>query len=97
MNLRVAVIGVRPKFDLAILAPSGEGYVAEATTGTRRIFVDGGWVEAAIYERLALPVGATVPGPAMLEQADTTIFIEPDLAGTVDRFGNLLIERKADA
>jgi len=97
MNLRVAVIGVRPKFDLALLAPAAEGSVDAATIGTRRVWADGGWVEATVYERLALPVGAAVPGPAVLEQADTTIFIEPDLAGTVDRFGNLLIERKEPA
>jgi N-methylhydantoinase A len=41
-----------------------------------------------------MSVGVTVPGPAILEQPDTTIFIEPDLKGDVDRFGNLLITRK---
>ena len=97
MNLRVSVIGVRPKFDLALLAPGADGSVDAATVGTRRVWADGGWVEATVYERLALPAGAAVPGPAVLEQADTTIFIEPDLAGTVDRFGNLLIERKESA
>jgi hypothetical protein len=29
----------------------------------------------------------------VLEQPDGTILIEPGLAGRVDRFGNLLIER----
>jgi len=35
-----------------------------------------------------------VPGPALLEQPDTTIFIDPDLEGRVDQFGNLIISRK---
>ena len=42
------------------------------------------------------PVGARVEGPALLEQPDTTIFIEPDLAGQVDGFGNLVIARKGE-
>jgi N-methylhydantoinase A len=34
-----------------------------------------------------------VPGPAILEQPDSTIFIEPGLKGTVDRYGNLIITK----
>jgi len=30
----------------------------------------------------------------LLEQPDTTIFIDPDLEGAVDKFGNLVISRK---
>jgi N-methylhydantoinase A len=43
-----------------------------------------------------LPVDSVVQGPAILEQPDTTIFVDPDLEGRVDRFGNLLITRKDD-
>jgi len=42
-----------------------------------------------------LPLGAVIPGPAILEQPDTTILIEADLVGEVDRFGNLIVKRKA--
>jgi len=94
LNLRVAVIGRRPKFDLSLLAPKGDNTVDQARLGTRQVWVDGGWHEATIYERLPLPVGTVIEGPALLEQPDTTIFIEPDLAGTVDQFGNIVIARK---
>jgi N-methylhydantoinase A len=40
---------------------------------------------------LKLPVGATIPGPSILEQPDTTIFIEPGMSGAVDRFGNIIL------
>jgi N-methylhydantoinase A len=43
---------------------------------------------------LDVPESATVPGPALLEQPDATIFIEPDLEALVDNFGNLVISRK---
>lgn len=96
MNLRGAVIGKRPKFDPAILAPKGDGTTEDARTGSRQVFIDGGWHDAAVYDRLALPIDAVVPGPAVLEQADTTILIDPDLRGRVDRFGNLIVERQED-
>jgi N-methylhydantoinase A len=93
MNYRVAVIGRRPDLDMAVFAPV-DGKPAEACrTGTRRIYADGAFHEAAIYDRLSLEEGAVVTGPAILEQSDTTIFVDPGLVGRVDRFGNLLIER----
>ncbi len=94
LNLRVTVVGRRPKFDLTILRPSGGTSVENARIDSRQLWVEGKWWEADIYSRLDLPEGASVPGPALLEQPDTTIFIDPDLAGEVDHFGNLIISRK---
>jgi N-methylhydantoinase A len=95
LNLRVAAIGRRKKFDLALLAPPSEGSVEAAKRTTRNVWIDGAWHEAGIYRRLELPLGAVIPGPAILEQPDTTILIEADLVGEVDKFGNLIVKRKA--
>jgi N-methylhydantoinase A len=94
LNLRLAVVGRRPKLDLALLAPPAGRSAAEAALEPRRVYVEGKWIEAPVYRRLDLPVGSVVPGPAILEQPDTTIFIDPDLQGDVDRFGNVVISRK---
>jgi N-methylhydantoinase A len=91
MNLHVAVIGRRPKLDLAMLAPAG-GSVEEARRGIRRVYVGSGWVDTPIFERGALPVGAVLTGPAILEQDDATIFVEPDFSLRVDRCGNVILE-----
>ena len=96
LNLRVSVIGVRPNFDLHLLAPDNQGTIDTAVRGARPVWFDGGWTEATIYERLRLPVGAEIKGPALLEQLDTTIFVEPDLVGKVDDFGNLVISRRGE-
>jgi N-methylhydantoinase A len=96
LNLRVAAVGRRPKFDLTLLAPPAEATVETARRGWRRIYVDGAWHEAAVYERLDLPVGAKIAGPAILEQPDATTFVEPDLEGEVDRFGNFILARRGD-
>ncbi|CAI8255154.1 MAG: Acetophenone carboxylase gamma subunit [SAR116 cluster bacterium] len=93
VNLRLAVIARRDKLDLRVMAPV-DGLTAESTrTGTRDIYADGQWQQAGIYDRLALGVGEHIAGPALLEQADTTIYIDPGLVGDVDEFGNLRIER----
>jgi N-methylhydantoinase A len=93
LTLRVAVVGARPKLDLSILRP-GEGSIAAARTGERAAWCDGCEHATAIYDRLTLPVGAEIPGPAILEQPDATTWIDPDLAARVDRFGNLVLTRK---
>ncbi|WP_293451213.1 hydantoinase/oxoprolinase family protein [Planktotalea sp.] len=90
MNLRSAVTGKRPKFDLATLAPKTSGEVVPVST--RPVHFDGTWHDTTIYDRLPLPVGAIIKGPAILTQPDTTVLIEPDLQGRVDAFGNTIIE-----
>jgi N-methylhydantoinase A len=91
LNLRSTLIGKRPKFDLTTLAPDADASCEAARRGGRRVYVAGQWREADIFQRLKLPVGVTIPGPAILEQPDTTIFIEPGMSGAVDRFGNIIL------
>ena len=91
MNYRIAVIGRRPQLDMAIFAPVG-GKAAEACRiGTRRVYAQGRHHEAGVYERLDLEVGAALSGPALLEQPDATIFVDPGLEARVDALGNLVI------
>jgi N-methylhydantoinase A len=92
-TVRAIAVGRRPRVDLAMLAPRPGGSVEAARTGTRRVRFDGAWHDAAVIDRLALPVGAVVPGPAILEQADATIVVDPGLVATVDRLGNLVMRR----
>jgi N-methylhydantoinase A len=94
LNLRLAAIGRRPRFDPALLAPGPEASLAAAERPSRRVWADGAWHEATVWDRLALPVDARITGPAVLEQSDATIFIDPGLAGTVDRCGNVIIRRR---
>ncbi len=91
LSLRIAVIGIRPKFDLALLGPAPDATLEAARRGSRRVWWEGGWHETAVYDRIALPVGATVEGPAILEQDDATAFIDPGLAAAIDRLGNVIV------
>ena len=92
VNVRTAAIGRRPAFDLAALAPGPNTTLAHAARGTRPVWF-GTWQDATVHDRLALPVGATIPGPAILEQPDATTVIDPGLIARVDRLGNLVVTR----
>ncbi|MEQ9815158.1 MAG: hydantoinase/oxoprolinase family protein [Azospirillaceae bacterium] len=95
VSLRTAAIGRRPPFDLSALRPMA-GVLEDARTGSRPVWFDGAWHETAIWRRLDLPVGAVIAGPAILEQPDATIVVDPDLVARVDELGNLIIGRDAD-
>ncbi len=97
INLRSTVTGQRPKFDLHTLAPhsalgrSSTSAPQPLPKSTRQVYIDAQWHDTAIYDRLALPIGAVIEGPVILDQPDTTVLIEPGLCGRVDEFGNTLI------
>lgn len=91
MNLRYARMGIRPKFDLSVLAPQGKG--STESLGIQNVYHASQWWRAKRYDRLALPVQSVIAGPAILEQADTTVWLEPDFSAHVDAWGNLIVQR----
>lgn len=97
VNLRTAAIGRRPPFDLSALAPDADASLAAATRPRRAVWFAGAWHDTAVYDRLALPIGAEIAGPAILEQPDATTVIDPDLCARVDRLGNVIVTRAGAA
>ena len=91
VSLRVAAIGRRPPVDFAVFAPIAGATVAAARRTTRAVWFTGGWRDTAIFARLELPAGAQIDGPAILEQPDATVVIEPGMTARVDAFGNLIV------
>ncbi len=91
VNYRVSVIGRRPELDMTLFAPR-EGQTPEACrSGTRAVYAEGKPWDAPVYRRLELAIGSRIDGPALLEQPDTTIFVDPGLTAKVDGFGNLIL------
>lgn len=95
MNFRASVIGRRPDLDMRIFAPTDGKPADRCVLGTRNVYANGTFQEATIYDRMALGVGVSVAGPAILEQKDTTILVENGFTATVDPFGNLVLTRDA--
>ena len=91
-TLRTAVTGRRPSIPLSLFAPAADATLADAERGTRPVWAGGAWHDAPVFDRLALPVGASAAGPCVLQQPDTTIFVDAGLVATVDELGNVVME-----
>ena len=85
------MIGRRSSFDMGLFVPKDGKVASQCVLENREIYSHGKFWQVKVYDRLALAVGEKVVGPAILEQLDTTIFIDPDLVARVDGYGNLII------
>jgi len=93
VNLHTAVIGRRKPVPLATLMSAKEqkNTIDDCLSGTRRVWFESGWKETPVYKREFLMVNAKFKGPAIIEQLDTTIIVEPENQVEVDLEGNLII------
>lgn len=74
-------------------ASPGQRAGAEPLRGRRSVRIPGfGACEAAVYDRHALVPGATVPGPAVFEEHETSCAVGPDCTAVVDAHHNLIID-----
>jgi N-methylhydantoinase A len=93
VNVNTSVVGERPDMDLSTLIdPAGRlATPGEAQSGKRQVYFDNRWVETPVYWRDHLPLTFSLPGPAIIEQMDTTTLIEPADTAEGDSHGNILI------
>ncbi|ADQ68774.1 N-methylhydantoinase A/acetone carboxylase, beta subunit [Halogeometricum borinquense DSM 11551] len=68
----------------------------EAQKDTRSAFFDGEFHETPVYEREGLGEGATVEGPVILEQNESTVVVPPTWTGTVRADGTLVMTAGGD-
>ena len=86
VNVHTAVIGLRPRLDLAVLSDRG----AASAPRNRSVWMEGGFRQTPVYQRASLP--QHLVGPAIVEQLDCTTVLEPGNKLTIDKLGNLLIQ-----
>ncbi|SFG37764.1 5-oxoprolinase (ATP-hydrolysing) [Actinopolymorpha cephalotaxi] len=89
----VEAVGATVPPDLDALAPAGPGADAAAGEPTVRMYAGDGWHDVPLLRRDRLPAGATVTGPAIVTEANSTTVVEPGWAATVAPTGHLRIER----
>jgi N-methylhydantoinase A len=92
VNLRLVVIGQREPvpFERADL-PHGE--VKAALLEKRNVwFAETGYVMTPVYDRDQLPAETSIPGPAIIDQMDTTTVVPPNATIAQDRHGYLHME-----
>ena len=88
VSLRVRCRGPVPSLQV------GRSAAASGTTpqkGTRRAWFGDGWVETPVYDRYALPLDTPIPGPAIIEERESTTVIAPGDTLTADATGTLRI------
>ena len=86
---RVRVTGRIPPIDFPSLPERGPA----ESVAERRVYVGGGYLDVPVYLRRTLGRGATLSGPAVIEQEDCTVWVLPGWNAAVDRTGSLLIRR----
>jgi N-methylhydantoinase A len=89
-GVRVIARGNTPKPDH--LAETGTlADASQAGRGTRPAFWGDGFVETAVYDGTRLGEGATVEGPALIEEPYTVVVLPPGATATLDGLGNYVI------
>jgi N-methylhydantoinase A len=69
------------------VAPAGRREVRDTATGEVAAW--------ALFERAALPPGATLSGPAIVAESETSTLVGPGWTARVTAAGDLLLERVA--
>ncbi|MGI9386127.1 MAG: hydantoinase/oxoprolinase family protein, partial [Methyloligellaceae bacterium] len=93
VNLHTAVIGKRKSVPLDALS-AGTGALDEPVA-QRKVWFETGWQDTPIYERGQFAPGSELTGPAIIEQLDTTIVVEPGDHVVTDNLGNLVVTVRA--
>jgi N-methylhydantoinase A len=94
VNFRVRATGTVPKPELS-RAAAGDGNSRRALKGMRKAYFAeaDGFTQTSVYDRIRLRPGDKVPGPAIVEEPDSTTVCPPDYAVSVDEYLNLHINR----
>jgi N-methylhydantoinase A len=90
VNLRAVGYGAVPKLEL----PVGEAGSADASTAVvdeQDVVFDGRRLPTKIYDRSKLQPGATLDGPAIVTEFDSTTVVLPGYSASVDGNFNILI------
>jgi N-methylhydantoinase A len=90
MRATARITNSRPPLDAKI--PKRDDLSAALRSNRQVHFPETGFVKCPVYERLAVPPGIKINGPAVLEQMDTTTVVFPGQRVESDRFGNLIVK-----
>ena len=92
VTLRVTAFGHLDSVNMARL--SGDlATPTDALTGQREVYFEdaGGFVPCDIFDRARLAAGSTIDGPAILENVDSTVVIDPGWRASIDDYGNCIM------
>jgi N-methylhydantoinase A len=92
VSLRVSGVGLLPKPVAEPLGILGE----RASSSRRRVCINGNWQEIAVWSREQIAHQCVVEGPAVIEEAYTTILIAEGWHCRREKLGHLIAQRWND-
>jgi N-methylhydantoinase A len=97
INLRVGAIGKVPEVSFTRREKAGSDPSA-ASKGSRPVFYPAhGFIDTPVYERDLLQPGNVIIGPCLVEEIASTSVLTPRARGTVDEYGNIIVELGVEA
>jgi N-methylhydantoinase A len=90
VSYRVRGVGLVPPVEMPRFKPSGAS-LDDALRERRRVRFGGVEMECPVYQRETIDVGATITGPAILDQFDCTTVLCPGQLARVDEYKNLIV------
>ena len=93
LTWRLAVEGPRSALGETLLARDGLGNATPRPIGERPAWFGDGFRNTPIYRRADLGSDATITGPAIIEEVESTTIVPPEFALTVDQALNLVLSR----
>ncbi|MBN8957296.1 MAG: hydantoinase/oxoprolinase family protein [Rhizobiales bacterium] len=89
INARVVVAAANPKPDFPLRELRKHAAKPDRTVP---VYYGGKMHDAGLFDRTKLEPGATIEGPAIVSQSDTTTCVLPGFTGLVDGYGNLILK-----
>jgi N-methylhydantoinase A len=90
VTYRLRVFGTMHRLPLVEIE-SGANSASDALVSTKQVFVNRSWQKAGIYDRTKLLAGATIEGPALVQEPSHVTVLMPGDSAKVDDFGALRI------
>ncbi len=94
VNLRLIALGKLPQSDLVESWPQTDA--PPKPIDWREVHFDGQNYRTPIYQRDQIGQGHVLAGPTIIEQLDSTTVIPPGYRGSIEAFGNMLIEKEVE-
>ncbi|HYJ14545.1 MAG TPA: hydantoinase/oxoprolinase family protein [Candidatus Limnocylindria bacterium] len=96
VSLRLISLGLVPQAKLSPGKITGRK-VDQAKLGERKVYFgkEHGVLTTQVYQRDLFEPGHQITGPAIVEQLDTTTVIQPEQEAVVDKYRNIIIEKKS--
>jgi N-methylhydantoinase A len=96
VTLRVQAIAKTRKPPL-VRMPATKGDGQQARIATHRVFEQGRWRSAALYDRAQLRCGDRIVGPAVIVELSATTYLPGSWAAAVDSLANLVLTPMAES